>query len=813
MQMTDNEEELLRSVALQNARAVLLARERAELELVRAKEELERSNQRVTSILESITDGFFALDQQWRFTYLNRRGEEILRPLRKSKNDLLGRVLWEELPTLVGTAVEESYRRAIDEQVTVEFEGFYEPLNAWFEARVYPSPEGLSVYLRDVTRRKESEARLREQYEWFQVTLASIADAVITTDTECRITFLNSVAEAMTGWKGTEAAGRALGEVFNIINEEDRRPATNPVEIVLREGKAVELANSTLLISRDRRESAIEDTAAPIRDAHGKVAGAVMVFHDVSERRRVEEARRASEQRLRATFNQASVGMAVASLDGRFEEVNERFSQILGYSSAELYQRTFADVTHPDDRSETMANVQSLLDGARSDYVQEKRYIRKDGETVWSRTSVTLLKNAKGFPERFVGVIEDVTERKRAEESRFRLAAVVESSDDAIISMGFDATVTTWNRAAEKMFGYTDGEMIGQSINLIIPPDRQEEEPGILERLKRGERVEHYETIRSRKDGSLLNVSLTVSPILDSNGRIVGASKISRDITDRIRVQEALREETRRLEREIAERKKVESALREAQEQLSRHAHLLEDQVAERTSKLREKIGELEAFSYSVSHDMRAPLRAMQGYSDALLEEYTARLDETAVEYLKRIRRSASRMDLLIQDVLAYSKISKGDIALRKVDAEGVIRDILQNYPALRPEKAKITLTGPFPAIWGHEAYLTQIVSNILSNAIKFVSPGTFPEIVITATQEETQVRLSFADNGIGIAPQHQQQIFQIFGRVYSEKEFEGTGIGLAIAKKAAERMGGSIGVVSQVGRGSEFFVLLKPAS
>ncbi|MDB6039826.1 MAG: hypothetical protein JWM99_3667 [Verrucomicrobiales bacterium] len=969
MLLDENEEGLLRSVALQNARAVLLARERAEKETVEAK-------QRVTRILESITDGFYALDKEWHFTYLNRKGEEILSPLRRSRDDLMGKSFWEEFPAFLGTDIEKNYRRAFREQATVEFETYFQPLDQWFEFHIYSAPDGLSVYFRDAT-----------------------------------------------------------------------------------------------------------------------------------ERRRSLESLRISEGRLRAMFNQAAVGMAIASLDGHLEQLNLRFSQFLGYSSEELLGKSFLEVTHPEDLEKTGEKVRKLISAEIEDYTLEKRYQRKNGEIVWGMTSVTLLKDQQGRPEKFVGIIEDITTRKHAEaavregaerlqlalsaghlgdwswnaatdlltlgpeacrafvlpkssvvswsalreqfhpddrqrdlaavaealakksdyaseyriqrdqsvvwiasrgrgvysadgaikgmigvvqnvtgqkeaeKTRSRLASVVESSDDSIISTGLDTVIMTWNKGAERMFGYTAAEVIGKSVAILIPPDSEDEEPKILQRLLNGERIDHYETLRARNDGTLLNVSLTVSPIYDSANNIVGVSKISRDITDRKRAEEALKDERRILEllndtgkaiasqldlrnlvqtvtdastaltgakfgaffynvaneqgeslmlytlsgasreafenfgqprataifsptfkgeapvrseditkdprygqtephfgmpkghlpvksylavpvvsrsgavigglffghpepakfteraerlivgvaaqaaiaidnarlydgaqREIAERKRVEEALREAQDQLRRHADKLEEQVAERTARLRETIQELEAFSYSVSHDMRSPLRAMQGYSDALLEDYKSKLDEPGQDYLKRIRRAASRMDLLIQDVLAYSRVAKGEIALEKVKIENVIHDVIQNYPALQADQALITVHSPLPPVLGHEAYLTQIVSNFLNNAVKFVSPGTKPRVDVRATIQGDMVRVSFEDNGIGIAPEHQAQIFQIFGRVYSEKQFEGTGIGLAIAKKAAERMGGFVGVVSELGRGSQFFVLLKRA-
>ncbi|MEA2631271.1 MAG: hypothetical protein QOE66_1490, partial [Chloroflexota bacterium] len=260
-----------------------------------------------------------------------------------------------------------------------------------------------------VARRRAEEA-LREQAEWLKVTLASIGDAVISTDAEGRVTFLNGVAEALTGWTQAEAVGRPLPEVFTIINEETRQTVENPALRALREGMIVGLANHTVLIARDGTERPIDDSAAPIRDEGGTTLGAVLVFRDV-------------------------------------------------------------------------------------------------------------------------------TERRRAEDARARLAAIVDSSDDAIVSKTLDGVIRSWNAGAERLFGYTAAEAVGRSITLIIPPERQDEERAILERLRRGERVEHFETVRVAKGGRRVDISLTVSPVRDDEGRIIGASKIARDITERRRAE------------------------------------------------------------------------------------------------------------------------------------------------------------------------------------------------------------------------------------------------------------------------------------
>jgi signal transduction histidine kinase len=249
-----------------------------------------------------------------------------------------------------------------------------------------------------------------------------------------------------------------------------------------------------------------------------------------------------------------------------------------------------------------------------------------------------------------------------------------------------------------------------------------------------------------------------------------------------------------------------------AKEKISRHAQELEQTVEDRTAKLRETIAQLEAFSYSISHDMRGPLRAMQQYSQILLEDHQAELKPNAAEFLARIARGAHRLDRLIQDVLTYSRVARVAMPIVTVDLDKLVRDIVQQYPAFQPPESDVQVLQPLPRVLGNEASLTQCVSNLIGNAVKFVKPGERPVVRVYPGDVNGSVQICFTDNGIGIAPEDHQRIFNIFERIHHDREYDGTGIGLAIVKKTVERMGGDVGVQSSVGRGSTFWITLHPA-
>jgi len=261
------------------------------------------------------------------------------------------------------------------------------------------------------------------------------------------------------------------------------------------------------------------------------------------------------------------------------------------------------------------------------------------------------------------------------------------------------------------------------------------------------------------------------------------------------------------------ERKRDEKALFEAQQQLARHTENLERQIAERTADLQDTVRSLESFTYSIAHDLRAPLRAMQGFTSILLEDYAPLFDEAGQNYAHRISAAAEHMDSLIQDLLAYGRLSHIDLRPERLDLEQEIEELVAHmHDEVASRHGRIEIVRPLPSVLAHRAALSQVLTNLISNALKFVAPDTLPSVRIYARHDDGAVRLTVEDNGIGIEASHLGRIFGVFERLHSTTEYPGTGIGLAIVLKGVERMGGRVGVESEPGHGSRFWIELPAA-
>jgi PAS domain S-box-containing protein len=406
--------------------------------------------------------------------------------------------------------------------------------------------------------RRSGVERLRnaEMAERLRVTLASIGDGVIATDDQGRVVSLNAVAESLTGWSAGEAEGRRLEEIFVIVHEETRRPADNPIGRVLRERVIVGLANHTVLIAKNGREIPIDDSAAPIKTADGRFVGAIMVFRDVSDRRTAERERAATvdaERLARAEAEEAEKRLRIALEAGRMGtwEYSMRSGAVTWSASLEAIHGlspgtfpgtfdAFATEIHPADRDRVRTAIRDAVE-QRRDHEIEYRIVRSDGAVRWVEGRGQLFLGEDGQPDRLIGVCSDVTARKHAEQTLAHQAQLLQTIDDAIYEMDPDLRITSWNSAAERVYGYSAAEAIGaHSGDLLQSKLSPEQRAAFVTRVAQGE-IHRLEPELRRKDGAVVWVDMTAIAKRSTDGMLAGFVAVGRDITQRKQADERFR--------------------------------------------------------------------------------------------------------------------------------------------------------------------------------------------------------------------------------------------------------------------------------
>jgi PAS domain S-box-containing protein len=648
----------------------------------------------------------------------------------------------------------------------------------------------------------------------------------------------------------------------------------------------------------------------PHRDAAGQVIGLVGVARDITERKRAEEALGASEVKYRNLFQNITEEVhfwrVVRDEHGeiktwRLVDANPPTLKTWGKTLEEIEGKTTDEIFGPGAAGHFMPIVQKIMTEGIP-YSFEDYFPNLD--KYFRFTSVP-------FGEYFITTGADITEIKRAGEAAAKLAAIVDSSDDAIIGKDLNGIVTSWNAGAENMLGYSASEMIGQPLIRIIPPECEEDEARILGEIKRGECVPHFETVRMHKDGSTLDVSIAVSPIKDAAGRIIGASKLARDITERKRAEAMLRESEARsrlqatalqaaanaiaitdpkgniqwvndaftqltgysaaeaigqnprvlksgkhepafykgmwdtvlsghvwhgelvnkrkdgglyteemtiapvmdatgaitqfiaVKQDITERQRAEQEIQTLNTEL-------EERVRLRTLELQTSNRELEAFCYSVSHDLRAPLRGINGFSQALQDDYADKLDATANNFLQRIGSGCQRMAQLIDDLLKLSRLSRAEMQRRPVNLSEMAQGVAVELRQTEPERAvQFNIAEGLTSV-GDPALLRVALSNLMGNAWKFSSNGT-ESLIEFGSRQDGHAIYFVRDNGTGFDMAYADKLFQPFQRLHAAKEFPGTGVGLATVARVIHRHGGRVWAEAVPGQGATFYFTLEP--
>ena len=644
----------------------------------------------------------------------------------------------------------------------------------------------------EIAERIRAEVEVTEARDLLATTVSSIGDAVIATDDQGRVTLLNAEAERLTGWNSSEAKGQLLLKVFRIINEQTRQVAENPVETVVRTGTVAGLANHTLLISRKGAETPIDDSAAPIRHGDGPLFGVVLVFRDVTEQRNAQR----TNSQLAAIVQHSGDAILTKNLNSVIQSWNPSAERLFGYRAEEIIGKPVTTLFPPERFTEEDHIVARLREGQPVQRLETVR-LTKDGRRIPVAVSVSPLRDAEGAIIGASKIVHDISDVVAAREALVRekelLATTLASIGDAVIVTDANGQINFLNAEAERLTGWTNAEASNHPLPTVFRVVNEETrtpvENPVAKVLRLGGVVGlANHTVLIGKDGTETPIDDSAAPIRQPDGPLFGVVLIFRD---------------------FSERKRADKELREAQRKLTLHAANLETTVAERTVRLRETVNDLQSFSYSIAHDMRAPLRAMGIFAQLLMDEVTAAgTAPQAKTFCERIIIGAARLDNLINDALNYTKAALQESPLQPVDLAKLLQGLIQTYPNLQPETADIQIQRDIPEVLGNEALLTQCFSNLLGNAVKFVAPGVRPKVRVWSEVNDGLVRVWVEDNGIGIPKHAHSRLFGMFQKL--DNQYEGTGIGLAIVRKVVERREGRVGVESEPERGSRFWVELR---
>ncbi|MFC4542437.1 PAS domain S-box protein [Halosolutus amylolyticus] len=824
--------------------------------------ELESELQRVFG---RISDAFYAVDEEYRFTHVNERAEQLLE---HSEQDLLGENIWEAFPTIDRMDdVRDAFETAMNSQESTSLEFYNDNLEFWVEANLYPSETGISVYFRDVSERKERERAIRESERRYRTLVENFPNGIITLfDEDLRYTLAEGQAFDYLPHSPDDVEGQYLHEVWADDVVETIEPAFRA---------ALEGETQSVEGTSEGREWILH--VVPLADRDGEIHGGMTMALDITERKE-RERELAKYETIVETVND---GIYTVDEDGRFTMVNDAYTELTGYSREELLGSHASLVVDDETIEQANAAETEITEGFTDDPKLEATVQTADGDRVPAEATFSVL---PGDERKRIGVVRDITERKEREraleksEARFRMLA--ENLEEMVWVESLDTRELLYlNPASERIWG-RDREWLYDNpaafLETIHPDDRQRVEQA-YEAVPDDGFDEEYRIVRPDDEVRWLDVQAV--PVHNEERQIRRIVGIADDITERKERERALEESERRYRTlvenfpsgavglfdedvrytavggelvddvgvspedrignsvydvypdDIVEEVKpyFEAALEGEANSFEAEYHdrrlfaytlpvrndagevfagmLVVQDVTERREyqrQLEASNERLEQFAYAASHDLQEPLRMVTSYLQLIENRYGDALDEDGEEFLEFAVDGAERMREMIDGLLEYSRVDTRGDPFEPVDLNDVLEDVHEDLQMRIDESDAEITTDDLPCVDGDDSQLRQVFQNLLSNAIEY-SGDESPQIDISATRDEEQWIVSIQDEGIGIDPDEQERIFEVFQRLHTPEEHSGTGIGLALCRRIVERHDGEIWVDSEPAEGSTF--------
>ena len=748
---------------------------------------IRRSEERFRTTLEGLLEGCVMVSHEGRYIFVNQAAAEHRG---STVGNMLGLHVSDPAPTAISEDVLSVFETCMSERISREIEGkFPQPNGAtkWLRLFIQPIPEGLFILSLDITERKRVLEAMEEREARFRAVAESAPDAIVIMDEESKILYANRATEKIFGYSPEELTGQSMTELMPEHLRDSHRAG---IDNYRRTGSRTISWNGTALPGKHRSGKTIPleiSFGEFVQNGNRNFAG---IIRDVSDRRTAEKALRDSESKVRGIIESAMDAVITVDESQKIVLFNTAAAEIFRVPAAEAIGESinrFIPSRHNAIHTKQLTQNGESEGGSRvTASARQISGVRHDGEEFPLEASISEVQLDDG--KLYTLILRDITERKNAEEavrrSKEQLKGVIGSAMDAIISVNDAQEIILFNAAAERMFLCPADEALGRPLDRFIP---QRFRAAHKEHIKSFGRT--HVTRRSmgalgnlygvRSDGDEFPIEASISQIDEDGGKIY--TVILRDISERKRAEER----NRRLNEE------------------------LEQRVADRTAQLQAANTELESFSYSVSHDLRAPLRHINGFSKALLEDYADKLDDGGKMYLNEVRDASSEMAKLIDDLLRLARVTRSEMVRETVDLSALAHEVIEELRELEHERKVQSHVQPDMSAECDRRLTKILLVNLIGNAWKFTSKVPEARVTFGQTNQNGVPHFFVRDNGAGFDMSYANKLFGAFQRLHSGSEFEGSGIGLATARRIVARHGGKVWAESKVGDGATFYFTL----